>query len=64
MLEELHNYIRFKPRKEMYTSWIGIKRFLGLKIDGAQACRLLDTTVTGSNRRNSIWKRMILIKVN
>ena len=38
----------------MNTSWIGMKCSLGLKVDGVLACYLLNTTVTGSNMRNSM----------
>ena len=48
------NYVCFKLRKGTHTLWIGMKRSLDLKIDGALACRLLTTTITGLNRRNSI----------
>ena len=44
------NYIHFKLWKETYTLWIGMKHSLSLKIDGALACCLLNTTVTVSNR--------------
>ena len=48
------NDVHSKFRKEMHASWIGMKNSLGLKIIGALACRLHNTTVTGSNRRNSM----------
>ena len=47
------NYVCFKLWKETHTLWIEMKCSLGLKIDGTLACCLLNTTVTGSNRRNS-----------
>ena len=50
------NYVRFKLCKETHASWIGIKCFHGMKIDGALACHLLDTTVTGLNRKSSLRK--------
>ena len=48
------NHIRFKLRKETHALWIGMKRSLGSKIDGVLACHLLNTTMTGLNRRNSM----------
>ena len=47
------NYVCLKLQKEMHASWIGMKHSFGLKIDGVLACRLLNTTMTGLNRRNS-----------
>ena len=47
------NYICFNLRKEMHVSWIGIKCSLGLKINGMLACHLLNTTMTGSDVKNS-----------
>ena len=44
------NYIHFKLWKVTYASWIGMKHSLSLKIDGALACCLLNTTVIVSNR--------------
>ena len=48
------NYVRFKLWRETHTLWIEIKCSLGLKIDGVLAFCLLNTTVTGLNRRNSM----------
>ena len=52
------NYISFKLQKETYASWIGMKHSLSLKIDGALACCLINTTVTVSNR-GILQKQMI-----
>lgn len=46
------SYTRIKLQKETHILWIEIKRSLGLKSDDALPCRLLNTTVTVSNRRN------------
>ena len=48
------NYVYFKLWKETHASWIGMKHSLDFKIDGTLACHLLNTTVTGLNRMNSI----------
>ena len=47
-------YICIKLWKETHTSWIEMKHSLGLKSDDALACHLLNTTVTVSNRKNSM----------
>ena len=52
------NYICFKFWKEAHAMWIGMKCFFGLKINGAVIFHLLNSTITGSNRKNSM-ERMI-----